>query len=160
MNSKTVLRVGYGLVFDQLTGVNQSWQGLGGWPDNSGFFEPTNAVGESVQFIGDLRNKLGSPLPGPQPWGDTCWCVDRNVKNPFSHQWNVELQHQVGQNLIVSGGYVGSVSRRLQLTGLGNLSPSPGAGTAAEVQARKPQPHMPTVFWVMTAAVRTITVWS
>ena len=147
MNSKTVLRVGYGLVFDQLTGVNQSWQGLGGWPDNSGFFEPTNAVGEPTRFIGELRNKLGSPLPGPQPWGDTCWCVDRNVKNPFSHQWNVELQHQVGQSLIVSGGYVGSVSRRLQLTGLGNLSPSPGAGTAAEVQARKPQPHMPTVFW-------------
>ena len=49
--------------------------------------------------------------------------------------------------MVLSGGYVGSVSRRLQLTGLGNLSPSPGAGTAAEVQARKPQPHMPTVFW-------------
>ncbi len=147
MNPTTVLRVGYGLVFDQLTGVNQSWQGTGGWPDNSGFFEPTNAVGEPVRFIDDLRTKLGSTLPGPQPWGNTCWCVDRNVKNPLSHQWNIELQKQVGQNLVLSGGYVGSVSRRLQLTGLGNLSPSPGAGTAAEVQARKPQPHMPTVFW-------------
>ena len=147
MNPTTVLRVGYGLVFDQLTGVNQSWQGIGGWPDNTGFFEPTNAVGEPVRFIDELRTKLGSPLPGPQPWGNTCWCVDRHVKNPMSHQWNVELQKQVGQNMVLSGGYVGSISRRLQLTGLGNLSPNPGPGSAAEVQARKPQPHMPTVFW-------------
>ncbi len=146
MNPTTVLRVGYGIVFDQLTGVNQSWQGSGGWPSNDGFFEPTNAVGEPVQFIEELRTKLGSPLPGPQPWGDTCWCVDHNSKNPVGHQWNVELQQQVRRNLVVSAGYVGSISRRLQLTGLGNTA-TPGPGSAEEVQARKPQPHMPTVFW-------------
>lgn len=147
MNPTTVLRVGYGIVFDQLTGVNQSWQGgIGGWPDNGGFFEPTNAVGEPVRFVEELRNKLGSPLPGPQPWGDTCWCVDHNNKRPFGHQWNVELQQQVNQNLVVSAGYVGSISRRLQITGLGNTA-QPGPGSPEEVQARKPQPHMPTVFW-------------
>ena len=115
MNPTTVLRVGYGIVFDQLTGVNQSWQGSGGWPSNDGFFEPTNAVGEPVRFIDELRTKLGSPLPGPQPWGDTCWCVDHNNKRPMSHQWNVELQKQISQNLVVSGAYVASVSRRLQI---------------------------------------------
>lgn len=146
MAPTTVLRVGYGIVFDQLTGVNQSWQGSGGWPSNDGFFEPTNAPGETVRFVDDLRNKLGSPLPGPQPWGDTCWCVDPNSKNPVGHQWNVELQKQISQNMIVAAGYVGSVSRRLQLTGLGNTA-QPGPGTPEEVQARKPQPHMPTVFW-------------
>lgn len=146
MDPTTVLRVGYGIVFDQLTGVNQSWQGSGGWPSNDGFFEPTNAPGEPVRFVDDLRNKLGSPLPGPQPWGDTCWCVDPNSKNPVGHQWNVELQKQISQNMIMSAGYVGSVSRRLQLTGLGNTA-QPGPGTPEEVQARKPQPHMPTVFW-------------
>ena len=146
MNSNTVLRLGYGIVFDQLTGVNQSWQGSGGWPSNDGFFEPTNAVGEPVRLVDELRNKLGSPLPGAQPWGDTCWCVDQNSKNPVGHQWNAELQQQVSQNLVVSAGYVGSVSRRLQVTGLGNTA-APGLGTAEEVQARKPQPHMPTVFW-------------
>ena len=146
MNPTTVLRVGYGIVFDQLTGVNQSWQGSGGWPSNDGFFEPTNAVGEPVRFIDELRTKLGSPLPGPQPWGDTCWCVDHNNKRPMSHQWNVELQKQISQNLVVSGAYVASVSRRLQITGLGNTA-QPGTGSAEEVQARKPHPHMPTVFW-------------
>lgn len=146
MNPTTVLRVGYGIVFDQLTGVNQSWQGSGGWPDNNGFFEPTNAVGEPVQFVDDLRNRLGSPLPGAQPWGDTCWCVDHNGKNPVGHQWNVELQQQVSQNLVVSAGYVGSISRRLQVTGLGNTA-QPGPGTPDEVRARTPQPHMPTIFW-------------
>ena len=146
MAPTTVLRVGYGIVFDQLTGVNQSWQGSGGWPSNDGFFEPTNAPGETVRFVDDLRDKLGSPLPGPQPWGDTCWCVDPNSKNPVGHQWNVELQKQISQNMIVAAGYVGSVSRRLQLTGLGNTA-QPGPGTPEEVQARKPQPHMPTVFW-------------
>ena len=145
-NPTTVVRVGYGIVFDQLTGVNQSWQGSGGWPSNDGFFEPTNAVGEPVRFIEELRNKLGSPLPGPQPWGNTCWCVDHNNKRPFGHQWNVELQKQVNQDLVVSAGYVGSISRRLQITGLGNTA-QPGPGSPEEVQARKPQPHMPTIFW-------------
>ncbi len=146
MNPTTVLRVGYGIVFDQLTGVNQSWQGIGGWPSNTGFFEPSNAPGEPVRLVEELRTKLGSPLPGPQPWGDTCWCVDHNNKNPVGHQWNVELQQQVSQNLVLSAGYVGSVSRRLQITGLGNTA-RPGPGSAEEVTARKPQPHMPTVFW-------------
>ncbi len=146
MDPSTVLRVGYGVVFDQLTGVNQSWQGSGGWPSNDGFFEAANAVGEPVRYIEDLRTKLGSPLPGPQPWGDTCWCVDHNVKNPMSHQWNVELQSQVSQNVMLSVGYVGSTSSRLQLTGLGNTA-QPGPGTAEEVRARTPHPHMPTVFW-------------
>lgn len=146
MDPTTVLRVGYGIVFDQLTGVNQSWQGSGGWPSNDGFFEPTNAPGEPVRFIEELRTKLGSPLPGPQPWGDTCWCVDHNNKNPLGHQWNVELQRQVSQNLVLSAGYVGSISTRLQITGLGNTA-QPGPGGPDEVQARKPQPHMPTVFW-------------
>ena len=146
MNPTTVLRTGYGIVFDQLTGVNQSWQGSGGWPSNDSFFEPTNAVGEPVRFIEQLRDKLGSPLPGPQPWGDTCWCVDHNNKRPMSHQWNIELQKQVNQNLVLSGAYVGSVSKRLQVTGLGNTAP-PGPGSPEEVQARKPQSHMPTVFW-------------
>ena len=146
MAPTTVLRVGYGIVFDQLTGVNQSWQGSGGWPSNDGFFEPTNAPGEPVRFIEELRTKLGSPLPGPQPWGDTCWCVDHNNKNPLGHQWNVELQRQVSQNLVLSAGYVGSVSTRLQITGLGNTA-QPSTGTPEQVQASKPQPHMPTVFW-------------
>ena len=146
INPTTVLRVGYGIVFDQLTGVNQSWQGSGGWPSNDSFFEPTNAIGEPVSFIEGLREKLGSPLPGGQPWGDTCWCVDHNNKRPMSHQWNVELQKQVNQDLVVSGAYVGSVSRRLQITGLGNTAP-PGPGSPEEVRARTPHPHMPTVFW-------------
>ena len=147
INPTTVLRVGYGLVSDQLTGVNQSWQGgIGGWPDNGGFFEPTNAPGEPVRFLEELRTKLGSPLPGPQPWGDTCWCVDHNNKRPLGHQWNAELQQQVSQNLVLSAGYVGSVSRRLQITGLGNTA-RPGPGSPEEVRARTPQPHMPTVFW-------------
>ena len=146
MDPTTVLRIGYGIVFDQLTGVNQSWQGSGGWPSNDGFFEPTNAPGEPVRFVEELRTKLGSPLPGPQPWGDTCWCVDHNNKNPLGHQWNVELQRQVSQNLVLSAGYVGSTSTRLQITGLANTA-QPGLGTPEEVQARKPQPHMPTVFW-------------
>ena len=146
MNPTTVLRVGYGIVFDQLTGVNQSWQGIGGWPSNTGFFEPTNAPGETVRFVEELRTKLGSPLPGPEPWGDTCWCVDKNNKNPLGHQWNVELQRQIAQNMVVSAAYVGSVSSRLQITGLGNTA-RPGPGTAEEVRARTPHPHMPTVFW-------------
>ena len=145
-NPATVLRVGYGIVYDQLTGVNQSWQGQGGWPNNTGFFEPTNANGTPVRFIENLRTKLGSALPGPQPWGDTCWCVDRNVRNPVSHQWNVELQRQVSSNLVVSAGYVGSSSSRLQVTGLGNTS-RPSTGGPAEVAALKPWSHIPTVFW-------------
>ncbi len=146
MKPTTVLRIGYGIVFDQLTGVNQSWQGSGGWPSNNGFFEPTNAIGEPVRFVEELRGKLGSPLPGSDPWSDTCWCVDHYTKNPLSHQWNVELQQQVSQNTIVAVGYVGSVSNRLQITGLGNTA-APGPGGPDEVQARKPQPHMPTLFW-------------
>jgi hypothetical protein len=42
---------------------------------------------------------------------------------------------------MLSVGYVGSVNRRLEYTGLGNQAP-PGPGSADQVNARRPMPYM------------------
>ncbi|MDA2926678.1 TonB-dependent receptor [Acidobacteria bacterium AH-259-G07] len=145
---RTVLRGGYGLVFDTLTALGQTaQQSIGVWPDRQ-FDQPSwNPVGAELEFLEDIVASRADFLPLAEPWGTTGWFFDPdNKKNPLSHQWHLELQHQLSQNLMVSGAYVGSISRRLELNALSNAAPPGPPGTPEEINSRKPWPWVATMF--------------
>ena len=71
---------------------------------------------------------------------------DPNIKIARSHQWNVGIQREMTNNLMLSVAYVGSKSDRLNVTGLYNVSPTAGPGTATEVNARRPFPWAAPTF--------------
>jgi hypothetical protein len=71
---------------------------------------------------------------------------DPNIKIARSHQWNLGIQREMTNNLMLSVAYVGSKSDRLNVTGLFNVSPTAGPGTAAEVNARRPFPWAAVTF--------------
>ena len=79
------------------------------------------------------------------PWATRDWFVDPNARNPISHQWNMELQRQMSQNLAASIGYAGSSSYRLSYTTITNVADA-GVGDPA---LRKPFPYARTP-WFMT----------
>ena len=144
---KTVLRAGYGMTFDTYTGVMQTFQqSIGTWPDKQ-FAQPAyNAVDQPLTQVGTANKAGGTPLPDPTPFGSAGWYADPNLKNAYAHQWNVELQQQLTNDLTLSTAYVGSRTHRLDHNGAANTALTPGPGTPEQVKARKPFPWQSSLF--------------
>jgi hypothetical protein len=54
----------------------------------------------------------------------------------------MQVQQTINHNILFQLAYVGSVSKRLDYGGTANGALTPGAGTAAQVNARRPFPYM------------------
>jgi hypothetical protein len=140
---RMVFRGGYGIVYDPLTGIEQDWKGLSNfWPaTGSGFTNaPINQLGQPLTSVEQTFSTVGTRLPDASPWNQTSWFMDPHHQDARSQQWNVEIQRQMSANLAASIGYVGSKNDRLDLTGLFNTATTPGPGTPAQVNARRPFP--------------------
>jgi hypothetical protein len=145
VNAKTVVRGGYGLVYDVFSGVSQETQNtIGYWPavQSEGFSE--NSLGDPSFFIQDQQLPV---VPGPSPWNTVGYFPDPHKNDQYSHQWNVEIQRQITDNTMLSLAYVGSVSRNLEMNGAGNTAQTPGPGTPDEVNARRPYPYFGTLYF-------------
>jgi len=160
IQEKTVLRAGYSIVYDPLSGFEQDWKGIAGsWPTTGSVFALT-ALNQLGQPLTTVEETLGQPgklaLPGPSPWTQTGWFFDPHIKDPRSQQWNVEIQRQMSMNLALSIGYVGSYSDRISSTGLWNTALTPGPGTPDEVNARRPFPwYDATPFYSTSTGIAT-----
>jgi hypothetical protein len=130
LNSKNVIRAGYGLYFDPLPARSQYAQNdleAAVWPDATAFASPTgtNAPagfvnGTASNIIQFQQQGFANPLPVNTPWGVGSFDDDPNYKDPYSHQWHVEYQRELSKANMISVAYVGSVSRRLPYSGLAN----------------------------------------
>jgi len=61
------------------------------------------------------------------------------MKNPYSMQYNVGIEHQFTNSTALTVNYVGSGSRRLDIGGYYNTALTPGPGTP---QSRAPYPYI------------------
>jgi hypothetical protein len=84
------------------------------------------------------------PTPSVHPWATGGFYGDPNFKDARSHQWNLEVQRQIGRDLVVAVAYVGSKGERLPYSGRGNAAPvaSPAGTPFAQVDALRPMPFM------------------
>lgn len=143
ISRKMVFRAGYGLFFDGLPSLTQMAENSAAvlWPDASGFYGTANAIGQPNTLLQNIQGTFPVVLPGASPWNESGWFNNPTRKDAYSHQWNMEVQQQMTDSLMLSVGYVGSVNRRLEYSGLGNQAP-PGPGSPDEVNARRPMPYM------------------
>jgi hypothetical protein len=145
---KTVLRAGYGLFYDALPAQSQAYQNmLNQWPYSNGVNTIINDVGQPRRSLHDLQADFPMPLPAPSPWTTATWFSAPGRQDARSLQWNVEIQRQMTDNLMLSAGYVGSTNRRLDVGGLANTAMSPGPGTPDQVNQRRLYPWMGAFFY-------------
>lgn len=130
LDSSTVIRAGYSLLYDNIQGVIQTLRDrVQAWPYNSNLTPVFNVIGQPLQTMTEIIPTLssGDALPAvPTPWQQLGWYYDPKMKNQYSHEFNIEIQRQMTSSLAASIAYAGSIDRRLPLTGIDNNSPNPG----------------------------------
>jgi len=148
-DSKTVIRAGYGLVYDEFAGFIQDMADhVGNWPAAQTVFQSINGtLGAAPVYLSSLQSLSTAPLPTAAPWGTLFWNADPKKQTPLSNQWNLEIQRQVSRQLSVTAGYIGSSSHHLDYTGPANQAVMPSTGTAAQVEALRPWPGQGNVYF-------------
>lgn len=107
-DGRTVLRGGYGIFYDTIVhtiGVDMN-QNDPTRPFNSRNLTPF-APGNLARLL-DRTNLL--PLSGLSN------AYDENLRTPYAQHFNLTLQREVGKNMVVSLGYVGSKGTKIVLT--------------------------------------------
>jgi len=126
---KTVFRLGYGMFYDAFfTNIL----------DNTAAGSPNAVVGTNGSVTGrGTAGALGyavSPVLNPL---SAVTSVDSNLRNPFTHQWNVNIERELPWDLLVTAAYVGTRGSHLFI----NQQFNPNTGYSAGYGS----PYLPRV---------------
>ncbi len=139
LDRRTVLRAAYGVFYQaepipetNLPGVNPPFTGSVGFANNREDFARARRVGE------------GFPLPQTTVYpteGAALFSAEREFSIPYTQQWNLGLQRQLANQVLVSVSYVGTKGTSLILApDINQARPGPGA-----VDPRRPYPRFQTI---------------
>ncbi len=135
-DGKTVIRGGAGTFFNGLN-INN---GLGGIFKGYPYTVADTYTSSLTQPL-----LLSNPFPTTGAVTSTSLSgVDPNFQNPRVYEWSMGVQRQLSSDMVAEVTYFGSAGNHLQLTQNIN-QPPPGAGTPAQVNARRPYPQWGTI---------------
>jgi TonB-dependent receptor-like protein len=137
LTPKTTLRAGYGIFYNSNFGWETS-SGRGGWP--YAFPEARYALNaqypkEPLQQVETVFADIIDPSKVPP---DVQHTMSRRQRVGYMQQWNLHVQRELGQGLLLEVGYVGTKGTRLSAFLNSNDAP-PGPGP---VQPRRPYPKL------------------
>lgn len=106
IGEKTVLRAAYGIYYDALS--NGTLATSGPWGGTETFVNRMTAGKPQWQW----PEAYPAGLPGQAPTSINVRAVDLNIKNPYTQQWNLTAERQLGQ-MLVRLQYVGTKGTQL-----------------------------------------------
>jgi hypothetical protein len=111
---KTIVRTGYGIFFDAFS--QDMFLGHLPYPT---FYAPGPAYNNIGPFPILQASFTGSITPGEPIYGTPgcgecdIFAVDRNIKTPYMENYNLNVQQQITNKVVLQVGYVGSQGHRL-----------------------------------------------
>ena len=142
-DAKTVIRGGGGLFYNAQATNN----GLIGVMTNPPYRNPQTFTSSK-----DAPVTLGNPFPaGTGASATTLTAISRKFATATVAQWSFGVQREIGSGAVVDVSYFGSKGTRLPVNYNIN-QPAPGAGTLAQVNARRPYPAWGNVGWIESVA--------
>jgi hypothetical protein len=135
VTDRTVIHSGFGIEYDNWSGVQQLAQNISGeWPDTGQqeavnlnvptASSPAPRVTAQNPFAIAANNQF---FPAPTPFGQVGYEYDPNLKNPYSEQWNFGVQQLLSSSTTLTVNYVGSSTHRLDVGGIYNGALRPSA---------------------------------
>jgi len=151
VSDKMSVRGGFGMSYDNWAAIIQMTQNYqGSWPDTGTLqINGTNAPGTPYTSAQDPFADNGGNLPSATPFdkSNVNYMVDPLWKNPYSEQYNLGIEQQLGSRTILSVNYVGSTSHRMDVGGYYNTgTPAPAVSFGARQKAGttgQPFPYAP-----------------
>jgi hypothetical protein len=143
LNSKTVVRGGYGLFWAPQIYLGGPLATLG-YANNTQYTGKSNTDVLTNPFPTGLLAPVGNTLGAAAGIGSNFTLVDPRTKSPRVHQYSVDVQRQVGFGIAVEIAYVGSHSTHLTLgqptINIDALNPSDLSMGTAALNAQVPNP--------------------
>lgn len=144
----TSLRGGYSRFYDSWNGIAQFGQNVGGnWPSVGLLTQSALNNNIPTASFNDPLGLGANPIvqPPANPFNNNGSYYDPNLKTPYTDQWNLGIDQDLGHSTTFSISYAGSHSGRLDVGGRKNTARYPGPGNAATVAARRPYPYIAAI---------------
>jgi hypothetical protein len=139
-----VVRSSFGIFYDLLAGSTQQAQNpVGNWP-NTQLLVGTENRNVVTATANNLFGGHDPRIPQPTPLASYNYYYDPRIKDPYSEQWQVEIQKELPGSAELTLGYVGSHNLRLTVGGDYNTALTPGPGPT---QPRALWPNDPVSLW-------------
>lgn len=143
LDRQRVIHASYARVYDNWSGIMQMTQNEGAlWPsfglDITSNLNPTTVTTTAENPL-NLPAGQTSTLPLASPFIQSANFIAPYLKNPYSDQWNLGVQQQLGAETLLGVNYVGSRTTHLPCCGFFNVAVTPGPGSP---QSRAPFPYI------------------
>jgi Carboxypeptidase regulatory-like domain len=134
--NKTSVYGSFGVMYDEWAGVTQMAQNItGGWPgigneivanqNQPSSTSPTPTVTAQNPFAASGGTSLS---PAATPFNQVNSYFDRHLKSPYSEQWTLGTQQVLNSSTTMTLNYVGSTTKRMDVSGYYNTALTPGPG--------------------------------
>lgn len=146
--NETVVRAGFGVVFDDLSGISQTFSNsINSWPSNGTSNPHFNSTFDAPQTtVAQSQGSITGGLPSATPFNQGGFFYDPKMKIAYSEQYNLGIDTTVAPHYLLSASYVGAVSRRLDYGGIAN------GNRTYNVDSSRPFPYMTYLFWDQSTA--------
>jgi hypothetical protein len=139
LGARTVIRAGFGMMYSPDPGLvlgdgNPPFSGAVAFANDQGDFNGARRTSQGFDRpAGIVFSALGAALTGQDP----------NMRTPYANQWNLNVEHELPRQVLLTAGYVGTSGKKLLLEP--NLNqPLPGPGSVA---SRRPFPLYSDITW-------------